>query len=117
MFESEAIPPAEPPGTAAPMPGQDTILTALREVKDPEVGVNVVDLGLVYAIQTRENEVDVEMTLTTPSCPSAQELPGEVEEAVRAVPGVTDVVVDVVWDPPWDPSRMSEDARLALNMY
>ncbi len=57
------------------------------------------------------------MTLTTPSCPSAQELPSQVEEAVRAVPGVTDVTVEVVWDPPWDQSRMSEDARLALNMY
>jgi metal-sulfur cluster biosynthetic enzyme len=61
--------------------------------------------------------VKVEMTLTTPSCPSAQELPAQVEEAVRAVPGVTDVTVEVVWDPPWDQSRMSEDARLALNMY
>jgi len=59
----------------------------------------------------------VEMTLTTPSCPSAQELPQQVEEAIRLVPGVKDVSVEVVWDPPWDPSRMSEDARLALNMY
>ena len=64
-----------------------------------------------------DGHVKVEMTLTTPSCPSAQELPSQVEEAVRAVPGVTDAQVEVVWDPPWDQSRMSEDARLALNMF
>ena len=64
-----------------------------------------------------DGTVKVEMTLTTPSCPSAQELPTMVEEAVRTVPNVSDVEVEVVWDPPWDPSRMSEDARLALNMY
>ena len=64
-----------------------------------------------------DGNVKVEMTLTTPSCPSAQELPSQVEEAVRLVPGVTEVQVEVVWDPPWDQSRMSEDARLALNMF
>jgi FeS assembly SUF system protein len=80
--------------------------------------VNIFELGLIYAIEIGEDgRVTVEMTLTAPGCPSAQELPGEVRDAVMAVPGVVDCDVEVVWDPPWDPSRMSEEARLQLNMY
>jgi FeS assembly SUF system protein len=99
-------------------PLYDPVVEACRTVYDPEIPVNIYELGLIYAIEIGdEGAVKVEMTLTTPSCPSAQELPGQVEEMVRTVPGVTDVTVEIVWDPPWDPSRMTEDARLALNMY
>jgi FeS assembly SUF system protein len=101
-----------------PKVSEDAIVTMLKTVFDPEIPVDIYELGLIYAVEIGDDgKVKVEMTLTTPSCPSAQELPGQVEEAIRMVPGVTDVAVDVVWDPPWDRSRMSEDARLALNMY
>ena len=97
---------------------EDGVITMLKTVFDPEIPVDIYELGLIYAIEIgADGHVKVEMTLTTPSCPSAQELPAQAEEAVRALPGVTDVTVEVVWDPPWDQSRMSEDSRLALNMY
>jgi FeS assembly SUF system protein len=97
---------------------EDAVISVMKTVFDPEIPIDIYELGLIYAVEIADDgAVKVEMTLTTPSCPSAQELPAQVEEAVRAVPGVTDVVVEVVWDPPWDQSRMSEDARLALNMY
>ncbi len=105
---------AEPPVRVS----EDGVLSVIKTVFDPEIPVDIYELGLIYAVEIADDgAVKVEMTLTTPSCPSAQELPAQVEEAVRAVPGVTEVVVEVVWDPPWDQSRMSEDARLALNMY
>jgi FeS assembly SUF system protein len=101
-----------------PKVSEDAIITMLKTVFDPEIPVDIYELGLIYAVEIGDDgKVKVEMTLTTPSCPSAQELPGQVEEAIRMVPGVTDVEVEVVWDPPWDQGRMSEDARLALNMY
>ncbi|AWV22748.1 putative cytosolic protein [Roseomonas mucosa] len=107
------VPPAAPEGVQ-----EDAVLNALKTVFDPEIPVDIYEMGLIYAVEIGEDgTVKVEMTLTTPSCPSAQELPTMVEEAVRTVPNVSDVEVEVVWDPPWDPSRMSEDARLALNMY
>jgi FeS assembly SUF system protein len=119
--------PAAPHGAWTPdgevMPGspaiaEEAIVSVLKTVFDPEIPVDIFELGLVYAVEIADDgQVKVEMTLTTPACPSAQELPSQVEEAVRTVPGVRDVQVEVVWDPPWDPSRMSEDARLALNMY
>lgn len=109
--EGETPPPA-------PKVSEGAIITMLKTVFDPEIPVDIYELGLIYAVEIGDDgKVKVEMTLTTPSCPSAQELPGQVEEALRMVPGVTDVEVEVVWDPPWDQSRMSEDARLALNMY
>ena len=99
-------------------PSEDTIISLLKTVFDPEIPVDIFELGLIYAVEIADDgKVKVEMTLTTPSCPSAQELPAQVGEAVRMVPGVTDVDVEVVWDPPWDQSRMSEDARLALDMF
>ena len=105
-----------PPATQRP--SEDTIVSLIKTVFDPEIPVDIFELGLIYAVEIGDDgKVKVEMTLTTPSCPSAQELPAQVEEAVRLVPGVTDVEVEVVWDPPWDQSRMSEDARLALNMF
>lgn len=97
---------------------EDAIIEACATVYDPEIPVNIYELGLIYAIETDEaNRVKIEMTLTAPACPSAQELPEQVRQAVLAVDGVSECDVEVVWDPPWDPSRMSEDARLALNMF
>ena len=97
---------------------EDAVIAAISTVYDPEIPVDIYQLGLIYAVEIEDDgKVKVEMTLTTPSCPSAQELPSQVEDAVRAVEGVSDVLVEVVWDPPWDQTRMSEDARLALNMF
>jgi FeS assembly SUF system protein len=109
--EGEVHPPA-------PKVSEEAVVAAISTVYDPEIPVDIYQLGLVYAVEIADDgKVKVEMTLTTPSCPSAQELPSQVEDAVRGVDGVEDVTVEVVWDPPWDPSRMSEDARLALNMF
>jgi FeS assembly SUF system protein len=107
-----------PEGETPPRPSEDALIAACASVFDPEIPVNIYELGLIYAIDIDEaGAVKVEMTLTAPACPSAQELPEQVRDAVLAVPGVSACDVDVVWDPPWDQSRMSEDARLALNMY
>ena len=93
-------------------PAADDILEALRAVEDPEAAMSIVDLGLVYAVDCAEQEVRVDMTLTSPSCPLGPYMVDEVTAAVRAaVPGVPDVRVNLVWDPPWTPERMSEEAR------
>lgn len=89
----------------------------LRTIYDPEIPVDIFELGLIYGIEASpEGNVTITMTLTSPNCPAAQSLPGEVEMKVGAEDGVADVVVDVVWDPPWSPERMSEEARLELNL-
>jgi FeS assembly SUF system protein len=94
-----------------------TVLEALRTVRDPEIPVNLVDLGLIYElIVNKDGIVYVEMTLTAPSCPVAGELPGQVKEAIEAVEGVNDVRVKLVWSPPWDKDRMSEEAKLELGL-
>jgi FeS assembly SUF system protein len=93
------------------------VIEALRNCFDPEIPVNIYELGLIYEVKVGESgAVAIRMTLTSPSCPAAQSLPGEVQARVKAVPGVTDTSVDVVWDPPWDPSRMTEAAKLQLGM-
>jgi FeS assembly SUF system protein len=95
----------------------EPVLDALKTVRDPEIPVNLVDLGLIYELQVKKGGiVYVEMTLTTPACPVAQSMPGEVEAAVGAVPGVGDVRVKLVWSPPWDRDRMSEEAKLELGL-
>ncbi len=107
-----------PDGETEPRPTEDAVIAACATVYDPEIPVNIYELGLVYAIAIEDDgAVQVEMTLTAPGCPSAQELPEQVREAIMAVAGVRRCDVDVVWDPPWDPSRMTEDARLSLNMF
>ena len=95
----------------------DRVLEALKTVRDPEVPVNLVDLGLIYELIVKQGGiVFIEMTLTTPACPVAQSMPGEVEAAVASVPGVNDVRVKLVWSPPWDRDRMSEEAKLELGL-
>ena len=96
----------------------DDIVTALKTVYDPEIPADIYELGLIYRVDIADDRgVAVDMTLTTPNCPSAAELPHMVEDAVASVPGVREVKVNLVWDPPWDPSRMSDEARLVLNMW
>src|ERR1700758_2282112 len=94
-----------------PMIDQETLLSALRTVKDPELNVNVIDLGLVYSIQTHDDQVDVEMTLTTPACPAGPEILRNAVTALEAVPGITKASVRLVMSPPWSPERMSDAAR------
>ena len=96
----------------------DQIVSALKTVYDPEIPADIYELGLIYKIDIADDRtVPVDMTLTTPNCPSAQELPIMAENAVASVPGVGPVTVNVVWDPPWEPSRMSDEARVVLNMW
>ena len=93
------------------------VIEALRTIFDPEIPVNIYDLGLVYDVKVdAAGAVEVRMTLTSPQCPVAQSLPAEVQAKVKEVPGVTEAKVDVVWEPPWDPAKMSEAARLQLGM-
>lgn len=114
-----------PPMDTAPQPAasdnealREAIIDAIRTVYDPEIPVNLYDLGLIYRLDILENGVvDVEMTLTAPGCPVAGEMPLQVQAAVETVEGVKEARVDLVFDPPWDPSLMSEDARLALDMF
>lgn len=94
------------------------IIAALKTVYDPEIPSDIYELGLIYRVDMDDNrDVAIDMTLTAPGCPVAGEMPGWVENAVRAVGGVNEVSVKLVFDPPWDPSRMSEEAKLALNMF
>ena len=95
----------------------EEVIAALKDIFDPEIPVNIYDLGLIYGVDVDDNAgVVVTMTLTTPHCPVAESMPGEVELRVGAVPGVRDAEVELVWDPPWDPAKMSDEARLELGM-
>ena len=94
------------------------IVNALKTVYDPEIPADIYELGLIYKVDVDDDRVvKIDMTLTTPNCPSAAELPTMVENAVASVPGVREAKVNIVWDPPWDPSRMSDEARAVLNMW
>jgi len=109
-----------PPNADVPVEHElwSDIETALREIYDPEIPVNIYELGLIYKVEIdKDNNVKVEMTLTAPGCPVAGEMPGWVGEAIDSVEGINDISVDLVWDPPWDPSCMAETARYQLNMF
>ena len=96
---------------------QATVVEALKSIYDPEIPVDIYELGLIYNVEISEDgDATVTMTLTTPHCPVAESLPQEVELRVMSVPGIRDAVVNLVWDPPWDPSKMSDEARLELGM-
>src|SRR6187431_3616195 len=119
---SAASPAAQPSGSALPEAEiarlTDEIVAGLKTVYDPEIPADIYELGLIYKVDIADNRnVTVDMTLTTPNCPSAQELPIMVENAVSSVAGVGPVTVNIVWDPPWDQSRMSDEARASLNMW
>ena len=109
--------------TAPPSPAEvggelyEKVVEALKDIYDPEIPVNIYDLGLVYGVDVTDNgEAVVTMTLTTPHCPVAETMPGEVELRVGSVPGVSTAEVNLVWDPPWDPGKMSDEAKLELGM-
>jgi len=121
--EADAAP-APPPGGTSALPEAevarltDDIIAALKTVYDPEIPADIYELGLIYKIDIADDRaVALDMTLTTPNCPSAQELPIMVENAVSSVAGVGEVKVTIVWDPPWEQSRMSDEARAVLNMW
>ena len=110
--------------TTSALPPEETerlgieIVAALKTVFDPEIPADIYELGLIYKVDIKDDRsVDIEMTLTTPNCPAAAELPTMVENAVASVPGVGPVNVNVVWEPSWTPDRMSDEARLVLNMW
>ncbi len=111
---------AQPETVAPGAPGGDlyeAVVAALKDIFDPEIPVNIYDLGLIYGVDvSSDGDAVVMMTLTTPHCPVAESMPGEVELRVSAVPGVRDAVVNLVWDPPWDPAKMTDEARLELGM-
>jgi len=108
----------QPLGTGEPGGAlYEAVIEALKEIYDPEIPVNIYDLGLIYGVEvTEEGHASVTMTLTTPHCPVAESMPGEVELRVGSVPGIGTADVNLVWDPPWDPQKMSDDAKLELGM-
>jgi len=97
---------------------KDQAIAILKDIYDPEIPVNIYELGLIYDVETDEGagKIDVTMTLTTPMCPVADSMPGEIEEKLRGIDGVTDVKVDLVWEPPWDMTLLSDAAKLELGM-
>ena len=108
---------AEAEASSGPEAIRDAIIESLRSVFDPEIPVNVYELGLIYDVKVEgDGKACIRMTLTSPMCPAAELLPPEVEARARGVPGVTSVELELVWDPPWSPDRMSEAARLDLGM-
>ena len=110
----------KPEGLGPGQPGgelYEAVVAALKEIYDPEIPVNIYDLGLIYGVEiTDESDALVTMTLTTPHCPVAESMPGEVEIRAASVPGVRDAEVNLVWDPPWGPEKMTDEARLELGM-
>jgi len=122
--EAKTAAPAAGDAAASALPADeltrmtDDIVGALKTVYDPEIPADIYELGLIYRIDIADDRaVTVDMTLTTPNCPAAQDLPTMVENAVASVAGVGPVKVNVVWDPPWDQTRMSDEARATLNMW
>ncbi len=112
---------AEPPCVDAPENHElwPVIKAAIKEIYDPEIPVNIYELGLIYKvdIQPETNNIYVEMTLTSPGCPVAGEMPGMIADSIKTVEGVGEIKVEIVWDPAWDPSKMAETAKLQLNMF
>ncbi|MEM6857171.1 MAG: SUF system Fe-S cluster assembly protein [Pseudomonadota bacterium] len=112
-----AASPSAPSGAGAGGELQTAVVDALKEIYDPEIPVNIYDLGLIYGVDVdEESDVLITMTLTTPHCPVAETMPGEVELRASSVPGIRDAEVELVWDPPWSPEKMSDEARLELGM-
>jgi FeS assembly SUF system protein len=120
LGEEKPTPPPAPPIPPADSGAslEERVIAALRGVFDPEIPVNIYELGLIYDLKIDPSgSVSIRMTLTSPACPVAGALPGEVQSRVQAVPGISSAKVELVWDPPWDMSRMSEEARLQLGLF
>jgi metal-sulfur cluster biosynthetic enzyme len=99
------------------MVDQDAIYEALKHIYDPEVGINIVDMGLIYSLDIEDNKVDLTMTLTSPGCPAGPQILSQVDSAIKALEGVEDVDIKVVWSPPWSPDMLSEEARDQLGIF
>ena len=95
---------------------KDKVISEIKKIYDPEIPVNIYELGLIYDISIKDNDVSVKMTLTTPNCPVAESLPKEVKDSIMEIKEVKKVDLDLVWEPPWDKSMMSEAAKLELNL-
>ena len=95
---------------------KDKVIAEIKKIYDPEIPVNIYELGLIYDISVKDKDISVKMTLTTPNCPVAESLPKEVKDSIIAIKEVGKVDLDLVWDPPWDKSMMSEAAKLELNL-
>ena len=95
---------------------KEKVITEIKKIYDPEIPVNIYELGLIYDIKIKDKDVQVKMTLTTPNCPVAESLPKEVKDSIKDLKEVNKVDLDLVWDPPWDKSMMSEAAKLELNL-
>lgn len=109
----------KPAGVTPDEPGgevYEAVIDALKSIYDPEIPVNIYDLGLIYGVEVTDGHAIITMTLTTPHCPVAESMPGEIELQVGSVPGVGHAEVNLVWDPPWDPGKMSDEAKLEMGM-
>ena len=109
-----ATTPADVPAEA---PLRDKVIAALRTIQDPEIPVNIYDLGLIYTLDIRERDVRVVMTLTTPHCPVAEAMPTQVKHTLQAIDGIGKVEVTLTWDPPWDPQNLSDEVKLTLGLF
>jgi metal-sulfur cluster biosynthetic enzyme len=99
------------------MPDQEAVYDVLKQVHDPEVGINIVDMGLIYGVEIEGSKIDLIMTLTSPACPAGPHILGQVDDRLKELEGVEDVDIRVVWTPPWSPDMLSEDARDQLGIF
>jgi metal-sulfur cluster biosynthetic enzyme len=99
------------------MPDQEAAYAALKQIYDPEVGINIVDMGLIYSLDIQDNKVDVTMTLTSPGCPVGPQILEQVDNSLKALEGVEEVDIKVVWSPPWSPDMLSEEAKDQLGIF
>lgn len=109
----------KPKGVTPDGPGgviYEAVIDTLKSIYDPEIPVNIYDLGLIYGVEVNDGHAIITMTLTTPNCPVAESMPGEIELQVGGVPGVGHAEVNLVWDPPWDPGKMTDEAKLEMGM-
>ena len=115
-MSDEISAPVEPPAEGAPAPTVDQARLVLRRVKDPELNLNIVDLGLVYDVRVADRLVEVDMSLTSPGCPSGPEIMRDAETQLRTLPGADDVIVNLVWSPPWTPERIEPRVRAYMGL-
>jgi metal-sulfur cluster biosynthetic enzyme len=99
------------------MPDQETIYAALKHIYDPEVGINIVDMGLIYSLDLEDNKVGIHMTLTSPACPAGPQILSQVDSKLRELEGIDEVDINVVWSPPWSPDMLSEEAKDQLGIF
>jgi len=114
--KTEASSSPAPAGGDEPPPSADQVKLALRKVKDPELNLNIIDLGLVYDIRVEESEVQIDMTLTSPGCPAGPQIMTDIERAVKAIPGVADVALNLIWTPFWAPDRIEARVRAYMGL-